>query len=70
MSIAILGAGAFGTALAISLADKGPVTLWARDIADMQTARENTRRLPGCRFPDNLDVTEDISIAAQACKGH
>jgi glycerol-3-phosphate dehydrogenase (NAD(P)+) len=66
MSIAILGAGAFGTALAISLADKGAVTLWARDIADMQTARENTRRLPGCPFPDSLQVTDDIAIAGSA----
>ena len=66
MSIAILGAGAFGTALAISLADKGAVTLWARDIADMQTARENTRRLPGCPFPDSLQVTDDIAVAARA----
>ena len=33
MTIAVLGAGAFGTALAISLAQRGPVLLWARDAA-------------------------------------
>lgn len=64
MSIAVLGAGAFGTALAISLARDGRVvTLWGRDavqVADMQTARENTARLPGDRFPDTLHVTSDI----------
>jgi len=41
MSIAILGAGAFGTGLAISLARKGPVTLWARDAgADIARAAQ------------------------------
>ncbi len=60
--IDIAGAGAFGTALAITLARTGAeVTLWARSgAADMQTARENTRRLPGHRFPDSLRVTGEI----------
>ena len=46
--ITILGAGAFGTSLAISLARTGqPVTLWARNGgADMQASRQNARRLP------------------------
>ncbi len=66
MSVAVLGAGAFGTALAISLAGNGPVTLWARAPADMQTQRENTARLPGCPFPDALTVTGDLAQAAQA----
>lgn len=67
MSISVIGAGAFGTALAISLARTGtPVTLWARDkdhIAEMATARENTRRLPDAAFPETLHVTHDISAA-------
>ncbi len=66
MSVAVLGAGAFGTALAISLAGNGPVTLWARAPADMQTLRENAARLPGCPFPDALTVTGDLAQAAQA----
>ncbi|MEQ6202970.1 NAD(P)H-dependent glycerol-3-phosphate dehydrogenase [Sulfitobacter sp. HNIBRBA2951] len=66
MSISVLGGGAFGTALAIVLAKQGPVTLWARDPADMQTARQNTRRLPDCPFPDGLRVTGDLSEALQA----
>lgn len=63
MSISVLGGGAFGTALAIALAKQGPVTLWARDVADMQVARENSRRLPSCRFPDALRATSDLAIA-------
>lgn len=66
MKVSVLGAGAFGTALAISLARKGPVTLWARDLGTMASDRENTLRLPGCGFPDALRVTDDIDDACQA----
>lgn len=62
--IAVCGAGAFGTALAIAIASKGTqVVLWSRDaahVADMAAARENTRRLPGVTFPETLSVTADI----------
>ncbi|NCQ24548.1 MAG: glycerol-3-phosphate dehydrogenase [Rhodobacteraceae bacterium CG17_big_fil_post_rev_8_21_14_2_50_63_15] len=57
--ILICGAGAFGTALAISLAQNGPVTLWARDpihAAEMRTTRQNGRRLPGISLPTNVTV--------------
>ena len=66
MSVCVLGGGAFGTALAISLAGKGHVTLWARDAGNMNTTRENTKRLPGCRFPDTLAVTQDFAEALSA----
>lgn len=66
MSVCVLGGGAFGTALAISLAGKGHVTLWARDAGNMNTTRENTKRLPGCRFPDTLAVTQDLAEALSA----
>jgi glycerol-3-phosphate dehydrogenase (NAD(P)+) len=66
MSIAVLGAGAFGTALAISLAHKGPVCLWARTMGGMDKARENTNRLPGCPFPTALFVTDTLVDAAKA----
>lgn len=64
MSIAVLGAGAFGTALAISLASSGrDSVLWARDPEHaevMQTARLNDARLPAARFPETLRVTAEI----------
>ncbi|KZY49230.1 NAD(P)-dependent glycerol-3-phosphate dehydrogenase [Sulfitobacter sp. KE29] len=66
MSVSVLGAGAFGTALAISLAGKGPVTLWARDAGDMAARRENAKRLPGRPFPETLSVTESLAQAAEA----
>jgi glycerol-3-phosphate dehydrogenase (NAD(P)+) len=66
MMVSVLGAGAFGTALAISLAHKGPVTLWARDLGDMANKRENTGRLPGAMFPDAVIVTEDLKAACAA----
>lgn len=61
MSIAVLGAGAFGTSLAIALArDGNPVTLWCRDpgMADMmQAERSSGPRLPGHDLPESLRVT-------------
>lgn len=66
MNISILGAGAWGTALALALADRHAVMLWARDaraLAAMQAARENSRYLPGFRFPDALILTPDLAQA-------
>ncbi|WP_299684660.1 NAD(P)H-dependent glycerol-3-phosphate dehydrogenase [uncultured Tateyamaria sp.] len=63
MSIAVLGAGAFGTALAIALGKAGTVTLWARDsdhCAEMSRDRQNTRRLPDCPFPPDLRVSAHL----------
>ncbi len=65
--ISVLGAGAFGTAYAASLAGDGrEVVLWARDPGDMQEVRENRRRLPGVRLPDGVTVTDDFAKAAEA----
>ena len=65
MSVAVLGAGAFGTALAIALARNGTgVRLWARDgsqVADMQASRQNARHLPGIQLPEGLLVTANIA---------
>ena len=53
--IAVLGAGSWGTALAIQLARNGnAVQLWARDadaVAALAADRENKRYLPGCALP-------------------
>ncbi len=66
MQIAILGAGAWGTALAIALAPRHHVCLWARDKAQvtvMNTRRENPRYLADCPFPEALQVTSDFTTA-------
>ncbi|MDV7270587.1 NAD(P)H-dependent glycerol-3-phosphate dehydrogenase [Thioclava sp. A2] len=63
MSISVIGAGAFGTALAITLAQNEPVTLWARDAtqaAGMQERRENMARLPGVTLPENVTITAEL----------
>lgn len=69
MTIGVAGAGAFGTALAISIAqDERPVTLWARN-ADMAATIDAGRvnpRLPDVTLPDSLRVTGDIGAFA-AC---
>ncbi|SIS75577.1 NAD(P)H-dependent glycerol-3-phosphate dehydrogenase [Paracoccus saliphilus] len=62
MSITVLGAGAFGTALAVALATRGPVTLWGRNAG---WGRENPR-LPGVTLPDAVTVTGDLPQAARA----
>lgn len=66
-AVAVLGAGSFGTALAIHLARRGSDTLlWGRDaaaMATMQAARENTAYLPGCDFPLRLTAVEGLDVA-------
>ncbi|HWA94658.1 MAG TPA: NAD(P)H-dependent glycerol-3-phosphate dehydrogenase [Terracidiphilus sp.] len=62
--IAVLGAGAWGTAIAFSLVRRGghEVSLWshsAEEAAAIAAARENTLFLPGFKFPDELAVTAD-----------
>jgi glycerol-3-phosphate dehydrogenase (NAD(P)+) len=67
MNITILGAGAWGTALAITLADRHNVILWGRDQAAMRdaaTRRENSAYFPGFNLPDGLAVTSDFDAAA------
>ena len=68
---AVLGAGSWGTALAIHLARIGHhVTLWARDeglVAEMKRVRANSRYLPESRLPDSVVPTSDMGVAlAQA----
>ena len=56
-SLAILGAGAWGTALAIKLSSRFDVRLWARDAtqaAAIKAARRNERYLPGFLLPDSI----------------
>ena len=67
MSVGVIGAGAFGTALAISLSGKGLVRLWSRSgshVQDMLNRRENTTRLPGVTLPDAVQITGDFDTVA------
>ena len=69
MRIAVLGAGAWGTALAIAFAGRHAVSLWARDpagMSEMASLRENRRYLAGCPFPPALQVTSDLKHALDA----
>jgi glycerol-3-phosphate dehydrogenase (NAD(P)+) len=63
--VAVLGAGAFGTALAMVMAQHGRDTLlWGRPgaaMADTIARRESARHLPGLRFPPGMQVSDDIA---------
>jgi len=62
---AVLGAGSWGTALALQLARDGhPTLLWSHTAAHCQTMREtrgNDQYLPGIVFPDNLQPVSDLA---------
>ena len=66
-AIVVIGAGSWGTALAIQLARSGhPTVLWGRDraaLADMGAVRRNRRYLPRAVFPDALRVETDLDAA-------
>jgi len=68
----VIGAGSWGTALAIQLAREGhPTSLWGRDGAQlgaMRQARCNVRYLPGAGFPDPLQVVTDLGAALQGAR--
>ncbi|MEL7211280.1 MAG: NAD(P)H-dependent glycerol-3-phosphate dehydrogenase [Pseudomonadota bacterium] len=70
MSISVLGAGAFGTALASSLARNRPdISLWGRDASTMEEMAqkfENKVRLAGIDLPKTLMFTANLASAAQA----
>ena len=65
--VSLLGAGSWGTALAIVLANNGhDVILWSAleaEITMLQTHREHMNRLPGVKLPDNIKVTSDLEMA-------
>jgi len=68
-SLAVLGAGSWGTALALLLARNGQtVRLWGRDPAKLEQLRqerENRRYLPGILFPPDLTLQPDLATAVQ-----
>jgi glycerol-3-phosphate dehydrogenase (NAD(P)+) len=71
-AVAVLGAGSWGTALAIQLARSGrAVRLWGRDAAQlavMADRRSNERYLPGTLFPPSLTPEPDLRAALAAAR--
>jgi len=68
MKIAVLGAGAWGTALAISFSGRHDVTLWEYDAAQaaaVSAEQRNQRYLPEVALPSNLRITDDICSALE-----
>jgi len=64
MNLVVLGAGAWGTALAVSLAAHHEVTLWARNasqVAEMASKRRNSRYLPDIDLPASLCFSSDLA---------
>lgn len=69
MRIAVLGAGAWGTALALSFCDRHALTLWtwqAEHAAALAAARENADFLPGFPLPDCIVISSDMAPAVAA----
>lgn len=68
LRVAVLGAGAWGTALALAFSDRHAVTLWSHaqaEIAALTADRENRQFLPGFPFPDALRIEADLRAAVQ-----
>ena len=67
--IAVLGAGSWGTALAIQFARAGhPTRLWSRnetDAAQMIAERHNRRYLPDVGFPDRIEIHRELAAAVK-----
>jgi len=71
-TIAVLGAGSWGTALALQLArNQLQVNLWGHDpahIARLAAARENVEYLPGFPLPDNVHPQQSLQAAIAGCR--
>ena len=70
-ALAVLGAGAWGTALAAILASRYQVTLWARDASQagaIAAARRNARYLPEIDLPESLRVEPDLARALEGAE--
>ena len=67
MKISVLGAGTWGTALTILLAEnKHQVTLWSklpREIEELESNRTKIKNLPGAVLPDSVKLTSDLNEA-------
>ena len=71
MKIAVLGAGAWGTAISLVLSARHEVRLWARDAAlieSLRADRGNRRYLPGFTLPAALALTDDLAQSLDAAE--
>lgn len=70
MKLCVLGAGAWGSALAVAYATGHDVTLWTRDPVHarlLASTRRNDRYLPGVDLPSGIRIESDIARALDAC---
>jgi 2-polyprenyl-6-methoxyphenol hydroxylase-like FAD-dependent oxidoreductase len=69
--IGVIGAGAWGTALAQMLASDGrEVLLWARErelVEEINASRSNSLFLPGARLAETIRATAEVADAADCC---
>ncbi|KKD61478.1 glycerol-3-phosphate dehydrogenase [Grimontia sp. AD028] len=72
VAMTVLGAGSYGTSLAISLARNGAnVVLWGHEpahMAQLEIDRSNEAFLPGVAFPDSLILSADLEASIQASR--
>lgn len=72
VAMTVIGAGSYGTALALTLArNQHPVVLWGHDpqhMARLAAERENAAFLPGIPFPPDLHIEADLAKAVTACR--
>ncbi|WP_223788163.1 NAD(P)H-dependent glycerol-3-phosphate dehydrogenase [Marinicella meishanensis] len=71
LKFAVLGAGSWGTALAMQLARTGDTILWGRNrtaMQAMQQSRSNEQYLPGIQFPEKLIIEPDLATAIAQCE--
>lgn len=69
-TIGILGAGSYGTALAIAFAKVMPVILWGHRpdaMEKMAQTRQNSEYLPDITFPEKLEVSKDLDHVLETC---
>lgn len=68
-TVAMIGAGSWGTALSLVLGDNGhTVRIWGKDaktISDINTIHQNNRYLPGITLPDNVVADTDLKATLQ-----
>src|SRR5450755_4134075 len=73
MNLTVLGAGAWGTALAVHASASHPTRLWARDAAQaaqMRSLRRNSTYLPEVTLPPALQLTGDFHAARVHARDH